>query len=138
MAVTYDGRPLVTCVFSMLCGGLAGGLLYWWRPRLAQHPLTGFCLTATVSWLRDSLIFLSAPGAKMAVQIFAQIGIAPMIQGLGTALILAIVGLARDRDEQTRVCSSRSRTWPTMARINAAPKPCTAAISMSAIRCEAA
>jgi len=62
MAVTY-GRPLLACGFSMLCGGLAGGLLYRWRPRLAQHPLTGFCLTATVSWLRDSLILLSAPGA---------------------------------------------------------------------------
>jgi len=106
MAVTYDGRPLVNCGVSMLCGGLAGGLLYWWRPRLAQHPLTGFCLTATVSWLRDSLIFLSAPGAKMAVQIFAQIGIAPMLQGLGTALILAIVALARDRDEQTQAAAS--------------------------------
>ena len=106
MAVTYDGRPLVTCGFSMLFGGLAGGWLHRWRPRLAQHPLTGFCLTATVSWLRDSLIFLSAPGAKMAVQIFAQIGIAPVIQGLGTALILAIVGLARDRDEQTPAAAS--------------------------------
>jgi LytS/YehU family sensor histidine kinase len=106
MAVTYDGRPLVTCGFSMLCGGLAGGLLYRWRPRLAQHPLTGFCLTATVSWLRDSMIFLSAPGAKMALEIFAQMGIAAVFQGLGTALILAIVGLARDRDEQTRAAAS--------------------------------
>jgi two-component system LytT family sensor kinase len=106
MAVTYDGRPLVTCGFSMLCGGLAGGLLYRWRPRLAQHPLTGFCLTATVSWLRDGLIYLSAPGARPAVQIFAQIGIAPVIQGLGTALILAIVGLARDRDKQMRAAAS--------------------------------
>jgi two-component system, LytTR family, sensor kinase len=106
MAVTYDGQPLVTCGFSMLCGGLAGGLLYRWRPRLAQHPLTGFCLTATVSWLRDGLIFLSAPGAKMAVQIFTQMGIAPVIQGLGTALILAIVGLVHDRDQQTQAAAS--------------------------------
>jgi two-component system, LytTR family, sensor kinase len=106
MAVTYDGRPLVTCGFSMLCGGLAGGLLYRWRPRLAQHPLTGFCLTATVSWLRDGLIYLSAPGARPAVQILAQMEMAPVIQGLGTALILAIVGLARDRDEQTQAAAS--------------------------------
>jgi two-component system LytT family sensor kinase len=106
MAVTYDGQPLVTCGFSMLCGGLAGGLLYRWRPRLAQHPLTGFCLTATVSWLRDGLIFLPAPGAKMAVQIFTQMGIAPVIQGLGTALILAIVGLVHDRDQQTQAAAS--------------------------------
>src|SRR5271163_658651 len=36
MAVTYDGRPLVTCGISMFCGGLAGGWLYRWRAKLAQ------------------------------------------------------------------------------------------------------
>jgi LytS/YehU family sensor histidine kinase len=117
MAVTYDGRPLVTCGFSMLCGGLAGGLLYRWRPRLAQHPLTGFCLTATVSWLRDSLIFLSAPGARAAVQIFAQMGLGAVIQGLGTALLLAIVDQVRDRDEQTRAAAS-AEVRALQARMN--------------------
>jgi LytS/YehU family sensor histidine kinase len=106
MAVAYDGRPLVTCGLSMLSAGLAGGWLYRWRPSLARHPLTGFCLTATVSWLRDGLIFLSAPGAQAGVQIFAQLGIAPVLQGLGTALILAVVALARDRDEQTQAAAS--------------------------------
>ena len=65
MAVAWDGRPLLTCGLSMLTGGLAGGWLYRWRPRLAQHPLTGFCLTATVSWLRDGLILLCAPGGRL-------------------------------------------------------------------------
>ena len=33
-------------------------------------------------------------------------GIAPVIQGLGTVLVLAIVGLVRDRDEQTQAAAS--------------------------------
>jgi LytS/YehU family sensor histidine kinase len=40
------------------------------------------------------------------VQIFAQLGMAPVLQGLGTALILAVVALARDRDEQTQAAAS--------------------------------
>src|ERR1700720_4305558 len=55
MAVAYDERPLGPIGISMLCGGLLGGWLYRRRPILAQHPLTGFCLTATVSWMRDGL-----------------------------------------------------------------------------------
>jgi len=107
MAVAYDGRSLVICGLSMLSGGLAGGCLYRWRPTLAQHPLTGFCLTATVSWLREGLILLSSPGARTAMRISAQqMGIAPVLQGLGTALILAVVALARDRDEQTQTAAS--------------------------------
>jgi two-component system sensor histidine kinase LytS len=40
------------------------------------------------------------------VQSFALMAIAPVMQGLGTALILAVVALARDRDEQTRAAAS--------------------------------
>jgi two-component system sensor histidine kinase LytS len=106
MAVAYDGRPLVTCGLSMLSGALAGGWLYRWRPRLAQHPVTGFCLTATVSWLRNGLILLCVPAARAGVQMLGQIGVAPVMQGLGTALLLAVVALARDRDEQTLAAAS--------------------------------
>ena len=90
----------------MLTGALAGGWLYRWRPRLAPQPLTGFCLTATVSWLRDGLILSCVPGARTAVHFFAQMGIAPLLQGLGTALILAVVALARDRDKQTQAAAA--------------------------------
>ena len=90
----------------MSCGGLAGGWLCRWRPRLAQHPLTGFCLTSTVLWLRDGLTLLWTPDALAGIQMFRQMGIAPVLQGLGTALILAIVALARDRDEQTQAAAS--------------------------------
>jgi LytS/YehU family sensor histidine kinase len=106
MAVSADGRPLEPVAISMLCGGLAGGWLYRWRPKLAQHPLTGFCLTATVSCLRDGLIFLFTPEALAGRQMFEQVGIAPVLQGLGTALILTTVALIRDRDEQTQAAAS--------------------------------
>src|SRR6266436_5284718 len=89
----------------MLCGGLAGGLLYRWRPRLAQLPLTGFCLTLGVSLLRSGLIFFFAPHSPAALQRIAEIGMAPVLQGLGTALILAIIERVRDRDEQTRAAA---------------------------------
>ena len=49
LAVVHDGLPLGSIATSLSCGGLAGGLLYRWRPKLAQHPLTGFCLTLVVS-----------------------------------------------------------------------------------------
>ena len=60
LAVAHHGLPLGAITTSMLCGGLVGGLLYRWRPRLAQHPVTGFCLTLGVSLLRNGLIFFLA------------------------------------------------------------------------------
>ena len=106
MAVTFHGRPLVICGVAMFSGGLIGGWLYRWRPKLAQHPLIGFCLTLAVSLLRNGLIFFYAPGARAGMQMFRQMGIVPVLQGLGTALILAIVALVRDRDEQTQAAAS--------------------------------
>ena len=52
------------------------------------------------------LILLFVPGARAGLQTFGQMGIAPVLQGLGTALILAIVALVRDRDEQTQAAAS--------------------------------
>jgi two-component system LytT family sensor kinase len=106
LAVIYDGRPLGPIGISMLCGGVAGGLLCRWRPKLAQHPLTGFCLTWIVSELRDSLTLLRTPEALRGVPIFEQIGIAPVLQGLGTALILTVTALVRERYEQTQAATT--------------------------------
>jgi two-component system LytT family sensor kinase len=117
LAVAQHGLPLGSIAPSMLCGGLAGGLLYRWRPRLAQHPLTGFCLTFGVSLLRSGLIFFFAPRSPAAVQRIAEIGMAPVLQGLGTALILAIVAQVRDRDEQTRAAAS-AEARALQARMN--------------------
>jgi LytS/YehU family sensor histidine kinase len=82
IAVTFHGRPLVICAVSMFSGGLIGGWLYRWRPKLAQHPLTGFCLTLAVSLLRNGLIFFYASGARMRMQMLRQMGIVPVLQGL--------------------------------------------------------
>jgi two-component system sensor histidine kinase LytS len=105
LAVAHDGLPLGSIATSMVCGGLVGGLLYRWRPKLARHPLTGFCLTFGVSLLRNGLIFFLAPRSPAAPQRIEEIGTAPVLQGLGTALILAIVEQVRDRDEQTRAAA---------------------------------
>jgi LytS/YehU family sensor histidine kinase len=100
LAVAHHGLPLGSIAPSMLCGGLAGGLLYRWRPKVAQHPLTGFCLTLGVSLLQNSLLFASH--SPTALHRTEEVGMAPVLQGLGTALILAIVVQVRRRAEQTR------------------------------------
>jgi LytS/YehU family sensor histidine kinase len=105
LAAVRHGLPLGSIATAMVCGGLIGGWLYRWRPRLAQHPLTGFCLTLGVSLLRSALIFFFAPHSPAALERLEEIGMAPVLQALGTALILAIVGLVRDRDEQTRAAA---------------------------------
>jgi two-component system LytT family sensor kinase len=117
LAVAHDGVPLGSIAISMLCGGLLGGMLYRWRPRLAQRPLTGFCLTSGVSLLRSGLIFLLAPHSHAAPHRPEVIVMAPVLQGLGTALILAIVEQVRDRDEQTRAAAS-AEVRALQARMN--------------------
>jgi two-component system, LytTR family, sensor kinase len=106
LAVGCDGLPLETIGISMLCAGLIGGWLHRWRPKLAQQPLTGFCLALTVSLLRDGLTSYYALHVRTVPGMSGTIGIAPVLQGLGTALILAIVALIRDRDEQTQAAVS--------------------------------
>jgi hypothetical protein len=69
----------------MLCGGLVGGLLHRWRPKLAQHPLTGFCLTLGISLLRSGLIFWLAPHSPAAPHRIEEIGVASVLRGVGTA-----------------------------------------------------
>jgi two-component system, LytTR family, sensor kinase len=117
LAVAHDGLPLGSIAISMFCGGLAGGWLYRWRPKLAQHPLTGFCLTLGVSLLRSGLISFYAPNSRAALHRLEEIGMAPVLQGFGTALILAIVALVRDRDEQTQAAAS-AEVRALQARMN--------------------
>jgi two-component system, LytTR family, sensor kinase len=117
LAVVHHGLPLGSIATSMLCGGLAGGWLHRWRPKLAQHPLTGFCLTLGVALLRSGLIFCFARHSPAARQTIEDIVIATLLQGLGTALILAIVEQARGRDAQIRVAAS-AEVRAMQARIN--------------------
>jgi two-component system, LytTR family, sensor kinase len=117
LAVAFDGLPFGTIGVSMLCGGLAGGLLQQWRPRLAQSPWCGFLLTLAVSWLRSGLLLVFAPHTALTAQTWHQLGAAPVIQGLGTALILAIVGQARQRDDQARAAAA-AEVRAMQARMN--------------------
>jgi two-component system sensor histidine kinase LytS len=117
LAVLYDGLPLATIGVSMLCGGLAGGLIQRWRPRIAQNPWAGFFLTLAVSWFRDGLLLLFAPSIVLPAHAWHQLGVAPFIQGLGTALILAIVRQARRRDDQARAVAS-AEVRAMQARMN--------------------
>ncbi|MBV8227082.1 MAG: histidine kinase [Verrucomicrobia bacterium] len=105
LAVARDGLPLASIAVPMLLGGVAGGCLSWWRPKMAQQPVTGFCLTVGVSLLRNGLIFLFPSGSRAMPPRLQDIAMAPVLQGLGTALILAIVEQVRDRDEQTRAAA---------------------------------
>jgi two-component system, LytTR family, sensor kinase len=117
LAVECHGLPLASMAISMLCGGLAGGGLCCWRPKLARHPVTGFCLTLAVTLLRNGLISLCAPDLRLALSRWPEIETAPVLQGLGTALILAIVEQVRDRDEQTRAAAS-AEVRALQARMN--------------------
>ena len=106
LAVAYHGLPFGSIGLSMLLGGLAGGYVYRWRPRLAQQPLAGFCLTLGVSLLRAGLISFCAPDSHVALHSRPGTAIGAVVQGLGTALILAIIEQARGRDEQARAVAS--------------------------------
>src|SRR5260221_3684766 len=117
LAVRYDGLPFQWVGISMLCGGLVGGLLFRWRPQLAQRPLTRFCLTLAFSVLRNWRSFVHIPNPRGMSPTFEQLWIAPVLQGLGAALILAIVEQVRDHDEQTRVAVA-AEVPPLQARMN--------------------
>jgi LytS/YehU family sensor histidine kinase len=105
LAVAYHGLPFGSIGPSMLLGGLAGGWLHRWRPRLAQQPLTGFYLASGVSLLRAALISFYASYSYVAFHGRLEIALGAVVKGLGTALILAIIGQVRDRDEQTHVAA---------------------------------
>src|SRR6516165_8006041 len=92
LAVAYHCLPFGSIGPSMLLGGLAGGWLYRWRPSLAQQPLTGFCLASEVSLLRAALISFCVPYSYHSG---LEIAIGAVVLGLGTALILAIIGQVR-------------------------------------------
>jgi two-component system LytT family sensor kinase len=106
LAVEHHGLPLGSIAPAMLGAGLAGGWLYRWRPKQAQRPLTGFCLTLGVSLLRSGLLVMIASHSRAATQAIEEIGSAPLLQGLGTALILAIIARVSERDDRIRAGAS--------------------------------
>jgi len=70
-----------------------------------------------VSLLRDGLTFLYAPGVHGTLKTLGEIGMGPVLQGLGTALILTIVAQVRERDEQALAAAS-AEVRALQARMN--------------------
>jgi LytS/YehU family sensor histidine kinase len=116
LAVSYDPREMSTVAIILSSGGLFGGLIHRWRPKLAEQPLTGFCLAASVSFVRDITMFFSAPGETDAPT-FGHLFFAPVLQGWGTALTLAMVAKAREHDDQIRAVA-RAEVRALQARLN--------------------
>jgi LytS/YehU family sensor histidine kinase len=79
--------------------------------------LTGFWLTFGVSLVRDASTVFYVPGVRPTLQTFGHLALAPVLQGLGTALILAIVTQVRERDEKTRVAAA-AEVRALQARMN--------------------
>ena len=105
LAITYDGSEMTIIAIVLSSAGLLGGFIHRWRPELARRPLTGFCLTAGVSLFRDVSIFFHASSAG-TLPTLGRLTLAPVLQGLGTALMLAVVAQVRERDEQTRAAAA--------------------------------
>jgi len=116
LAVSCDPTELSTVAIIISSGGLLGGLIHRWRPKLAEQPLTGFYLGASVSFLRDVSMLLFAPGDR-SVPTLGHLFLAPILQGLGTALILAMVAKAREHDDQMRALT-RAEVRAFQARLN--------------------
>jgi LytS/YehU family sensor histidine kinase len=116
LAVSYDPRGMCTVAVIISSGGLFGGLIHRWRPKLAEQPLTGFCLAAGVSFLRDLWILLYAP-SQASAPTFGHLFFASILQGLGTALTLAMVANAREQDDRNRAVA-RAEVRALQARLN--------------------
>jgi two-component system, LytTR family, sensor kinase len=115
LAVAHYGLPLGSIATSMLWVVWSEGCCT--AGARTQHPIRGFCLTLAVTLLRSGLISLCAPDSRAALSRLSEIETVPVLQGLGTALILAIVEQARNRDEQTRAAAS-AEVLALQARMN--------------------
>jgi two-component system, LytTR family, sensor kinase len=92
----------VSIGISMLCGGLAGGLLNRQDPERAVRPSTGFCLTFLISAFRTCLIYGLDSKSRALLPGFAQLVTAPVLQGFGSAVILTVIAYVRKHDDETK------------------------------------
>lgn len=106
LAVAYDGYPFPMIGIPTLAAGLVGGWLRVRRTGTAANPLTGFCLAAVVTLLRDGLIYFWGLLSHTTPITLEHLAVAPLIQGLGTMLVLAVMAQVRDHDEQVRAKAS--------------------------------
>ena len=117
LAVAYDGYPLLSIGISMLAAGLAGGFIQRRWPAVAAHPFTGFGLTFFVTLLRDGLLFLFPSLSPTTPITLGQLLLAPLLQGLGTMLVLAVMAQVREHDDQVRAAAS-AEVRALQARMN--------------------
>jgi LytS/YehU family sensor histidine kinase len=116
LALSYDPRAMSTVAIIISSGGLFGGLIHRWRPNLAEQPLTGFCLAASVSFVRD-VWMLRFARSDASIPTLGHLFLAPILQGLGTALTLAMVVKTREQDDQNRAVA-RAEVRALQARLN--------------------
>ena len=103
LAVTIDRLPFFSIGISMLCGGIAGGLLNRWNPGRAMRPAVGFGLTFLISAFRTGLLYSLDPKSRAMLPGFFPLMIAPILQGFGSAVILMVIAYVRKHDEETKV-----------------------------------
>jgi two-component system LytT family sensor kinase len=117
LAVAYDGYPFAGIGISMLCAGLVGGWLHLRRPALAAHPLTGFSLTFLVTLMRHGFLHSWAGFSRATPVSIGNLLLPPLLQGLGTMLVLAVMAQVRQHDEQVRATAS-AEVRALQARMN--------------------
>jgi two-component system, LytTR family, sensor kinase len=106
LAVAYEGYPFASIGISMLCASLIGGWLHLRRPVLASKPMTGFSLTCIVTLVRDGLLFSAGMLSHTPTISLGHLLLAPLLQGLGTMLVLLVMAQVREHDEQVRATAS--------------------------------
>ncbi len=92
---------------AMMAGGVAGGAVGRWRPAWVLRPLTGFLLGVLATLLRfalaatfSALFRLNRPPLPLGVE-----ALTALINGVGVALILQVVGQFRAREESARAAA---------------------------------
>ena len=101
LTLSNDTRATPIAALIISSGGVFGGLIHRWKPILAEHPLTGFYLATSVSFLRDIWMAFYPPQG-ISLPSSGDLFLAPILQGLGTALTLALVARIRKQDDQIR------------------------------------
>ena len=92
---------------AMIAGGVAGGVVGRWRPSWVLRPATGFLLGVLATLLRftlaaafSALFRLNRPPLSLGLE--AQTAV---INGVGVALVLQVVGQFRAREESARAAA---------------------------------
>jgi two-component system, LytTR family, sensor kinase len=102
LAAVVNSLELSGSIVGTLSAGVSTGLLNHWRPKMAAHPLTGFCLTSVISALHSSFGVAGVEDISSAPDdLVEQIGLSAVLQGSGTAFILGVVAHLRERQRQS-------------------------------------